>query len=529
MSKKAFLPLFAILFAAVSLPGPACAGEAVLIINFPSISPNGDGIKDDLSASMILAGPVDSLVLTIEDNAGTEVFDTLFFLSPCPEGEYSAAWYGTDSLGTQLGEGEYAMKLYESTASVSEILVRTVKIDVTAPQIEIDRIEPGSFSPGYPDSSADVSVYYAVTGFETGCGLTITITDPDEESDYYLLEVTADGDYFYTFKPTDDWTDGLYTIDLMITDEAGNSGTSSGALYIDTEGPVISFLTDIPSDTVAVPPSITGFCHDISGTQDTIDMSWGQYDDEDNYVESAFFLPDSTWPRADTLYWRFDLPDSLTGVTSYDEGSYTLKVVAEDNYGHRKQKSKTFTLDRTAPVAPVINNNSGRVVLPELELDIIYDDDDTEFFSIFKAFEGDTTENHIPKQLPPTVDLEQGTSSIWVTAEDKAGNISDISNVITVDYDISYLVEVPEVFRGPDNFRIVTIEPARQIVVEIYDLGGEEVRTLYGVGPDTVFNIGWDLLNNDGDTVNNGPFLVVMTIDYGTRRSVEKNFIAVVR
>ena len=211
------------------------------------------------------------------------------------------------------------------------------------------------FSPGYPDTSADVSVYYIVTGFETGSDLTVTITDPDEESDYYPLEVTEDGDYFYSFKPGDSWPDGIYTIELMIIDEAGNSSRSSGALNIDTEGPIISFLTYLPSDTVEAPLYIKGYCHDRSGTKDTLDLSWGQYDDENNYVVSPYFLPDTTWLQADTLYWIFDLPDSVTGVTSYDEGVYTLKVVAEDNYGHRENKSKTFTLDRTAPVPPVIS------------------------------------------------------------------------------------------------------------------------------------------------------------------------------
>ncbi|MBN2183797.1 MAG: hypothetical protein JW746_00565 [Candidatus Krumholzibacteriota bacterium] len=529
MLKKAFFPIFIVIFAVFTHTARVCAGEAVLIVNFPSISPNGDGIKDALSATIILAGPVDSLILTIEEYSGTGVFDTLFFLSPSPQGEYSAIWHGTDSLGTPLGEGEYMMKLYESTASVSEIVTRTVIIDTTAPEIAIDRIEPGSFSPGYPDTSADVSVYYIVTGYETGSDLTITIIDPDDESDYYELEVTGDGDYSYSFEPEAGWPDGIYTIELMITDEAGNSSISSGALNIDTAGPIISILTYLPSDTVAAPLDIKGFCHDRSGTKDTLDLSWGQYDATNKYVESAYFLPDSTWLQADTLYWRFDLPDSVTGVTSYDEGTYTFKMTAEDNYGHRKKESRTFTLDRTAPPPPVVNNNSGRVLLPELELDIIYDDEDTEFLSIFNVFEGDTTENHILHLMPHTIDLEEGTTYVWVTAEDKAGNVSGQSNIVTVYYDVSYLVEFPEVFRKPDNFQIITTETAQEIIIEIYDLGGEEVRTIYGWGPSTSFQIGWDLLNNDGDSVNNGPFLVVLTIDYGTRKTVEKNFIAVVR
>ncbi|MBN2070305.1 MAG: hypothetical protein JW814_02520 [Candidatus Krumholzibacteriota bacterium] len=529
MPKKKF---FAYIFLAAALAlsaAPAVAGESTLIINFPSISPDGDGTQDELSATLIVATEIDSLILTVEDLYDTEVFDTLFFLTPCPEGEYTAIWYGSDSLGTPLGEGEYRMKLYESTGSSPDITFRTIIIDMTAPVITIDRIEPGSFSPGYPDTSANVSVYYIVTGYESGSDLTITITDPDEESDYYPLGAAEDGEYSYTFKPAGSWVDGIYTIGLKITDEAGNSSISSGALNIDTKGPVIKFLTSLPSDTTDAPLSITGYCHDRSGVQDTIDLSWGQYDDEGNYSTTPYFLPDETWMQADTLYWRFDLPDSITGVSSYDEGTYTLKVVATDNFDQQKQESRTFTLDRTAPPAPVINNRSGRVILPDLMLDITYDDDDTEYLSIFKVFEGDTTENHIHHKMQHSVVLLPGTSHIWISAEDKAGNISENSNTVTIDYDVTCSVEFPEVFRSPGNFEIVTTETAQEVMIEIYDIAGEEVRTLFEWGPSTAFQIEWNLRNNDGDDVNNGPFVVVLTIEYGTRKTVEKNFIAVVR
>jgi hypothetical protein len=48
-------------------------------------------------------------------------------------------------------------------------------------------------------------------------------------------------------------------------------------------------------------------------------------------------------------------------------------------------------------------------------------------------------------------------------------------------------------------------------------------------GPGTSFDIAWDLTNDDGETVKNGPCLVVITIEHSGGRTVDKAFIAVVR
>jgi hypothetical protein len=55
------------------------------------------------------------------------------------------------------------------------------------------------------------------------------------------------------------------------------------------------------------------------------------------------------------------------------------------------------------------------------------------------------------------------------------------------------------------------------------------VRRLSLEGPASRFDIEWDLRTQDGEEVRNGAYLAVITVDFGSSRTVEKCFIAVVR
>ena len=58
---------------------------------------------------------------------------------------------------------------------------------------------------------------------------------------------------------------------------------------------------------------------------------------------------------------------------------------------------------------------------------------------------------------------------------------------------------------------------------------GERVARLQGYGPSDRFEIEWDLMNDNGEGVRNGAYLVVIAIQYDTGTTVDKSFIAVVR
>lgn len=517
----------AALAAAVLASGGAWAQNASIFVNFPSISPNGDGVQDMMSIVVTLSAGVDTLALTIEDPATRAVHDTLLLKAPAAAGTHSTTWDGTGASSTLLPEGEYLLHLYESAGGTGASLLRTVIIDLTSPRVTIDRVEPGVYAPGWPDTAARVTVYYNISGWETGASARMTVTDPAQTATTSSLAVSGDGEWTAWWK-RQTAASGVYTVTIVVRDEAGNSDSDSGSFIVDSEGPVLEFKTQIPSNTREVPREIVGRSHDPSGVP-YLQLSWTGTDN----VESARFDPDSTWLAGDTLYFRFDTPDTVTGEEGWSEGTYLIRAFARDPFQHQTSKQLLFRLDRTPPSVPVIAPPPASVIVPQLELAISYGTG-TDTLFVYRLHEGTTVRSTFataalgPKRHP-TVTLGAGSNEIWAAAKDRAGNTSANSNVVVAVYDPSSRITYPEAFRGPDRFQIVTERTARSVEVSIFDLRGDRVRRIERAGPGTVFDILWDLRNDGGEEVRNGAFVAVIVIDFGSERMVEKNFIAVVR
>ncbi|MBN1163578.1 MAG: hypothetical protein JXB45_03290, partial [Candidatus Krumholzibacteriota bacterium] len=211
------------------------------------------------------------------------------------------------------------------------------------------------------------------------------------------------------------------------------------------------------------------------------------------------------------------------------EGQYTLRVICWDAYDHQTDEDQSFSLDRTAPPPPVIAPPPARVIEQILDLSLSFNTQDTDSIIIYRLHEGVTDSTINTRYIDPTVSLNLGRNDIWTKARDRAGNTSEKSNTVSVVFDLSTGLSYPEVFRAPGTFQIITVETARQVDIELYDLRGERARKITAWGPSTKFEIGWDLKNGAGQYLRNGPYLLVITVFYDSYETVEKNFIAVVR
>ena len=504
------------------------AGSATLFINFPSISPDGNGIKDEMTVSVDLSSQVDTLIVTVRDKTAPTVYDTLILEAPAGTGNHTAIWGGTDWTGTLLPEGGYDLHLYETTGSTGESILRTVIIDLTSPLVNVDRIEPGVFSPGWPDTSASVTVYFSVTGWETGAAARMTVRTPSGVETTDPVDVQGDGEWTGVWKPATAES-GFHVITITAVDEAGNFDSGSGSVFVDTDGPELEILTDVPSNTREVSHEIIGRAHDHSGVS-SLELSWTGTD----MTESGRFPADSTWFDADTLYWRFDTPDTVNGDAGYIEGGYILKTFAKDPFDNQSDEQLSFKLDRTPPAAPLIAAPPVKMIQPELNLYILYDVDDTDSLFVYRQAGGsvDST-SFITAGLTPgdpfELTLSEGQNEFWAVGKDKAGNESALSNIVRTTLDPTTGITYPEVFRGPNTFQIVSAATASSVTLDIYDMRGERIRRISAPGPGTSFDIPWDLTNDDGETVKNGPCLVVITIEHAGGRTVDRAFIAVVR
>ena len=125
--------------------------------------------------------------------------------------------------------------------------------------------------------------------------------------------------------------------------------------------------------------------------------------------------------------------------------------------------------------------------------------------------------------------LAEGLNEIWAVSNDRAGNVGPASNTVSTVLDPSTGISYPEVFREPGSFQIVSAGTASSVTLEIYDLRGERIRRIVSPGPAVSFDIPWDLTNDAGEEVRNGPCLVVIVIETAGGSLVDKAFIAVVR
>ncbi|MGM0484963.1 MAG: hypothetical protein ACQERI_10480, partial [Candidatus Krumholzibacteriota bacterium] len=491
------------------------SSEINLIINHPSISPNSDGRKDFSQVSLTLENSFDTLTVTLENPAETEIYDSLLnIISPEPS-SYGFLWTGKDSADNLLPDGEYLLHLRAVRSDTVTEIRRTVIVDTDAPSIHIDRIEPGIFSPALPGAS--VMIYYSVSGYSQGCTAGGKVADPEgDTANLDIPEVKADSSYIYEWNPPTP-QDGIYTITLNIEDLAGNRGSDEGSVNIDADGPVIN-IDPVESPTSQPPPFISGNCYDKS-TVDSLRFTWKAGGNDANQI-----FPDTVYVEDDTTYWNVSIYDSIYSESSerYIEGIYTFSITARDSLNQSENQDLTLSIDITPPPPPALDQPTSTLLKPEIAITYL-ENLGANVLSVrfYTSHQGVIDSVSKSAFIPnPVINLEEGKTEIWARSIDQAGNISGSSNRITVEYRSASVYSFPEVFRGTDLFRVTTPEDAFKVRIRIFTLGGEEVKSITADGPGEYFELEWDLTTNDGEEVRNGAYLAVITTSLynGSRR-----------
>jgi flagellar hook assembly protein FlgD len=491
-----------------------------IIVDFPSISPDGDGVRDSSMVRISLQAPALLLTVTLEDTVTSAVLDTLLWIDDAESGLHETVWRGTDSLGTLLGEGGYRISIFATDGQAPEEYTRTVVVDLTRPFIEIDRIEPGIYTPDIEGTSDNVIIYFYINDFQQGDSVSITLTDPLGSQSRIPDDVTADGQHTVTWSGDASSPDGIYGISARAWDEAGNESDDGSSINVDTREPDIEIIDPVPELANHVSPAQLGYCFDRNGIMDPL-LYWNSGEP---------FVPDDITWQGDTLFWSFDLRDSVQIDGVYVERGCTLQVFCDDLLGHEAEEGMIFKIDLTAPSPPVLRQPMSPVHVPEGTVSGTAAGADTVI--VYRAASGDTV--FVRKALlidnfSATLDLALGVNDFWAVAADAAGNRSGHSNTVEIIYDDAAGFYYPESFRGPGSFEILSPRDALGVDIEIFTLTGERVATLEENGPATRFEIQWDLTNDDGEQVRNGPYLLVITVRYDSGKTVDKSFIAVVR
>ncbi|MEI8641989.1 Ig-like domain-containing protein, partial [Pseudoalteromonas sp. Hal099] len=147
----------------------------------------------------------------------------------------------------ELSEGEFTVEVSVTDNAGNETTATTTgEVDTTAPVVTINAL--GDTSDTTPTLSGTVS------GEPTGSTVTLTVTDANGAVQTITAQVIADGSW--TVEVPVALAEGSYTVDAIVSDNAGNEGTASASGTIDTSA--LTITIDVIGETNDQTPQISG-------------------------------------------------------------------------------------------------------------------------------------------------------------------------------------------------------------------------------------------------------------------------------
>lgn len=184
--------------------------------------------------------------------------------------------------------------------------------------------------------------------------------------------------------------DGIYDIEIVSTDVAGNSTSQKVHFTIDKTNPAIGDLSAFDGKT------LKEFNWDIDLDELVSDLT---------VCETHLYLNGSEYD----------------GISDVEDGSYTLLVTAKDELGHEAEKSVTFVLDTKAPTFIVTGVENGMAKQEPYNISISLQLSEDELLEV--TLNGETiVVNDNTANI--TVDTE-GEYELYMKAIDVAGNESE--------------------------------------------------------------------------------------------------------
>lgn len=312
------------------------------------------------------------------------------------------------------GQGEELLKTIDVTPTAFETVVRETLTETGIYRIEFSATDRAGHSSATNttftiDKDAPVVTLtsadnYALT--DEAVPTTIEITD-----DFYITKkITLSGtrtdidgkvnnidfgDYNPAGNPTIIYQnfeeDGIYDIEVTVTDVAGNSDTKSVHFTIDKTDPVIGDLPDIDGKI------LTSF-------------SWEE--DLDELVSDLTVCDVHMYLNG----------SEYDGESAIEDGSYTLLITAEDELGHKVEKQVSFILDTKAPVFIVTGVEDGEVKNEEYAINVSLQLEEDTLTSVKLNGEDVLVSNNTC-----TISVtEKGEYVLEMTAIDEAGNESSM-------------------------------------------------------------------------------------------------------
>ncbi|MEM9002725.1 MAG: FG-GAP-like repeat-containing protein [Cyanobacteria bacterium P01_F01_bin.86] len=339
-------------------------------------------------------------------------------------------------LGAPLIDGSYTLKVIaeDRFGNVSEPISYDYTLDTQAPTLAVTELRTVDTEDGFIRLIGSVDEPALVT-------VRLAETDPIS----FGVNIAGDFERALQSVPT---AIGTYALGVTLTDTAGNISQSSLTFEVtpvDSSAPLVALaLTDDTGNSDDAVTSVATILGTVTDESDIVGLKAGFGD-----IETADFIDISQYLQNGSFTLDTVALEAVLG-TSLVDGTYTLRVIAEDRFGNVSVPTVyDFTLDTSIPVATVVltedtgaNVDDQITASPEITVNVT--DLGSSLFSLRAGFDDTEPSNFVDVldllQSDGTVSLDatlisqinggplaDGAHSLNLTATDVAGNITEVS------------------------------------------------------------------------------------------------------
>uniref|UniRef100_UPI00387E27BA Ig-like domain-containing protein n=2 Tax=Enterobacter hormaechei TaxID=158836 RepID=UPI00387E27BA len=243
------------------------------------------------------------------------------------------------------------------TATVSDVAgnsssaERVGLVDATVPQVTINDFVTDTNTVNQLAHAQAQILSGSVTGAAAGDLVTITINNVD-----YTTVVDAAGNWSLGLPASvvQGLTDGTWTINVSVTDQSGNTGSSSVDVVVNTVTPVIGINTLAADDVINAAEKgedllLSGTSNQPEGTTITVNLNGINY----------------TATTDASGNWSVTVPASA--VSALGEANYTVTASVTDNVGNSAAATHDVLVDSSLPVV-TLNTLAGDNIVNAAEV-----------------------------------------------------------------------------------------------------------------------------------------------------------------
>lgn len=422
----------------VTVAGQSAAGNPVSIshdvtVDLAAVALSIDAIATDdvinaaeKGADLVLSGSTSNVE---ENQTVTITFGGKSYTAKVDaDGNWTANVPSSDLAGLKDGDASVQVSITNAHGN-SASAGREYSVDATAPTVTIDTVAGDNVING-----SEAAAGVAISGTTTAeVGQTVTVTFGGNS---YTAQVQQGGVWSVNVPGTDlsALADNGYTVQVSVSDAAGNPGSAGKAITLDTTPPTVSFNVVAGDDVINSVEH--GQAQIVSGTATGASVG-------DKLIITIGSNQYTTTVDA-SGYWSVGVPASV--ISALTDGTVTLSATITDSAGNSSTQTHDVVVN-TASVALTVNTLSGDDVINAAEAgaSLVINGSSAQFASGTqvtitlngKSYTATIQSDGAWQTTVPAADvgaLADGASyQVSASAQDSAGNSASATHTISVD------------------------------------------------------------------------------------------------